>query len=278
MTYRSAAYTGRVVHARHRPRAHRLRYGVFYLLLDLDEIDELDRSSRLFAHNRAGLFSFHDRDHGPRDGNNLRAWVDTQLSAAGIDPAGCRVSILCLPRILGYAFNPLSVYFCHDRDNRLTAVLYQVANTFGESHTYLVTQPDQNANDNGTKDPQAALRHGFDKVFHVSPFIPMDCRYDITLRPPGEDVSIVIRESDRHGPLLAATLHAERVELTDKFLASTVLRYPLLTLKVIAGIHWDALRLWLKRTPLVRHTTPPANPVSIIVDPRMTSHVAVRAD
>jgi DUF1365 family protein len=278
MTRRSTAFTGHVVHARHRPRAHRLRYGVFYLLLDLDEIADLDRSSRLFTYNRPGLFSFHDRDHGPRDGNPLRAWVDTQLSAAGIDPTGGRVSILCLPRILGYAFNPLSVYFCHDRDDRLTAVLYQVANTFGESHTYLVAQQSQEPEENGTYDPDATLHHGFDKVFHVSPFIPMDCRYDITLRPPGADVSIVIRESDRDGPLLAATLHAQRVELTDKFLASTILRYPLLTLKVIAGIHWDALRLWLKRTPLVRHTTPPANPVSIVVDPRNFSHVAVRAD
>lgn len=277
MTRVSAAYSGRVVHARHRPRAHRLRYGVFYLLLDLDEIDELDRGSRLFAHNRAGMFSFHDRDHGPRDGSDLRQWVDTQLSTAGIDPAGGRVSILCLPRILGYAFNPLSVYFCHDRDGRLTAVLYQVANTFGETHTYLVRrEKDAPARDTNGVDP--VLHHGFDKVFHVSPFIPMDCRYDITLRQPGAHVSIVIRESDRDGPLLAATLHADRAELTDKFLASTILRYPLLTLKVIAGIHWDALRLWLKRTPLVRHTAPPESPVSIIVDPRIVTHVAVSAD
>jgi len=270
---RSAAYTGRVVHARQRPRAHRLRYGVFYLLLDLDEIDTLDRTSRLFKHNRAGMFSFHDRDHGPRDGSDLRAWVDDQLRAAGVDPTGGRVAILCLPRILGYAFNPLSVYFCHDRDGRLTAVLYQVANTFGETHTYLVRHDSEPSGKAG-----AVLHHGFDKVFHVSPFIPMECRYDITLRPPGAHVSIIIRESDRDGPLLAATLHAERAQLTDKFLAATILRYPLLTLKVIAGIHLDALRLWLKRTPLVRRTEPPANPVSIIVDPRIVSHVAARAD
>lgn len=273
MSSLSAAYTGHVVHARHRPRAHRLRYGVFYLLLDLDELDVLDGKLRLFAHNRAGVFSFHDRDHGPRDGTDLRAWVDAQLTAAGIELSGGRVTLLCLPRILGYVFNPLSVYFCHDRAGALKAVLYQVANTFGESHIYLVREDGGDA-----PSDTAMLHHGFDKVFHVSPFIPMDCRYDVTLRPPGQHVSIVIRESDREGPLLAATLHADRSELNDGFLARSFLRYPLLTLKVIAGIHWDALRLWLKRTPLVRHTQPPENPVSIVVGPRTVHHVAARAD
>jgi len=251
----SAAYTGTVVHARQRPTAHRLRYRVFYLLLDLDELPVLDRQSRLFAHNRSGLFSFHDRDHGARNGSALPDWVEMQLRAAGIEIDHGRIQLLCMPRMLGYVFNPLSVYYCYDGDGRLAAVLYQVSNTFRESHTYLVPVQDE---------PGRVLHHSFAKELHVSPFVPMDCRYDITLRPPGPDTSIVIRETDPHGPLLAATFHGARQNLDDRFLATTLVRFPLLTLKVIGGIHWEALRLWLKRTPVFRHPPKPAHSVTIV--------------
>jgi uncharacterized protein len=255
MTPLSAAYTGTVVHARHRPSPHRLRYRIFYLLLDLEELSALDQRSRIFGYNRSALFSFRDRDHGARDGSNLRDWVNDQLRTAGILLDNGRIELLCMPRILGYVFNPLTVYYCSESDGTLKAVLYQVSNTFGESHTYLVPVSDE---------PLRTLHHGFNKAFHVSPFIPMDCHYDITLRVPGPDASIVIRESDSQGPLLAATFHGVRRELNDMFLASTLVRFPLLTLKVIAGIHWDALKLWLKRTPVFSHPQRPAHSVTIV--------------
>ena len=271
MTWRSRAYCGHVVHARTRPRAHRLRYSVFYLLLDLAELADLDRELPLFGYNRRALFSFRDRDHGPRDGTNLRAWVDDQLHEAGVSIPGGRVELLCLPRILGYAFNPLCIYFCYDSSDSLRATLYQVSNTFSESHTYVLpvdTPPDSGA----------MVHHVFDKAFYVSPFLPMDCRYRIALRRPDTHASIAIRESDTEGELLAATFHGKRAELSARFLHTALFRFPLLTFKIIAGIHWDALKLWLKRTPVFRHSPKAAHTVSFVPQSGSLPNVRVRAD
>lgn len=251
----SNIYSGFVTHVRHRPKRHRLKYGVFFLLLDLDELPALDARLALFAYNGAAPFAFHDADHGARDGTPVRAWVDAQLRAAGIDIAGGRVLLLCLPRMLGYVFNPLSVYFCYDAADHLRAILYEVHNTFGESHTYLVPVDD---------DGHAVQRHSFDKVFYVSPFIPMDCSYDMAIVPPGEQVSVTIAEADDDGALLAATFNGERRSLSDRFLASALLRYPLMTVKVIAGIHWEAFNLWRKQTPTFHYQPAPRNAVSVI--------------
>lgn len=269
MIERSAAYVGRVVHARKRPRAHRLKYSVFYLLLDLEELPELGRKLRLFGYNRRGLFSFHERDHGPRDGSSLRGWVDSQLDKAGIAIPDGQVKLLCLPRILGYVFNPISIFYCYDRDGHFRAALYEVANTFRETHTYLLPVEGDNAE---------MVHHEFDKELYVSPFIPMDCHYSIALRSPDNHASIAIRESDAEGDLLAATFHGTRSELTDGFLAGTFPRFPLLTLKVMVGIHWDALKLWVKGTPVFRHPPKPTHPVSIISNPGTLPDVRVRTD
>lgn len=265
----SSAYTGHVVHARRRPRAHRLRYRVFYLLLDLAELPKLDRDLRLFGFNRAGLFSFHERDHGPRDGTSLRRWVDAQLAEAGIEIPGGRVSLLCLPRILGYVFNPISVFFCFDRHGHLRATLYEVSNTFRETHTYLLPVD----HDVGTM-----IDHAFDKALYVSPFISMACRYAVKLRRPDGHASIAIRESDGDGELLVATFHGAQTRLNDAFLLSTLVRFPLLTLKVMIGIHWDALKIWLKGTPLFPHPVPPPHAVSIVKSPGSLPDVRVRTN
>jgi DUF1365 family protein len=269
VTAQSSAYAGRVVHARQRPRAHRLRYSVFYLLLDLAELPALGSNLRLFAYNRAGIFSFHERDHGPRDGSSLRDWVDTQLAEAGIAIPGGQVKLLCLPRILGYVFNPISIFYCFDREGRFKAALYEVSNTFHETHTYLLPVGD------GDTD---MVHHSFDKKLYVSPFIPMDCRYDIALRNPGDHASIVIRESDAEGDLLAATFHGRQAPLTDRFLAATFVRFPFLTLKVMVGIHWDALKLWVKRTPVFHHPPQPSLPVSIVRSSGSPHDVRVHTD
>ena len=254
----SCLYHGDVVHHRFRPRAHHLRYRVFSLLLDLDEIATIDRSLRFFSFNRFNLFSFHERDHGDSNGD-LRGWVDRQLAAAGIDLRGGPVRILCYPRILGYVFNPLSVYYCHRDDGRLMAVLYEVSNTFGERHCYLIPVVDEETD---------VVRQTCDKAFYVSPFIDMGATYHFKLAVPGQCAVITIDESDGDGPLLSASFTGRKGALRDRDLIAAFLRYPLMTLKVMVGIHWEALKLWRKKTPVFDKPPPPPYPVTVVPQSR----------
>lgn len=244
MTSVSALYVGEVVHARRRPRRHRLRYRVFSLLLDLDELPVLDRSLRLFGYNRRALFSFRDTDHGDGRVGALHGWVVRQLVEAGVDVSGIRIRLLCYPRMFGYVFNPLTVYFCHAPDGAVRAVLYEVCNTFRERHTYVIPAPDGGS---------GAIRQSCPKKLYVSPFVPMDCHYDFFIEPPDRRVLVAIHESDGDGPLLTAMFCGEHETLSDRRLLAMLFRYPLMTLKVMAGIHWEALRLWIKGVPVHRH-------------------------
>ncbi|MCB9992859.1 MAG: DUF1365 domain-containing protein [Hyphomicrobiaceae bacterium] len=243
----SGVYTGEVVHVRHRPKRHRLRYSVFSLLLDLDEIVTLDRKLRLFARNRFALFSFHDADHGDLTGADPRLWVNAQLVAAGYDPTRYRVAVLCYPRILGYVFNPLSVYFCRNPEGTVEVILYEVCNTFGERHTYVI--PAEGAG--------RIVQHGCEKKMYVSPFVPMECAYDFKILPPGERVLVSINERDGDGPLLFASFSGRRKPLTDGQLFKVLLRYPLMTLRISVAIHWQALLLLAKGLRVFRHAPAP---------------------
>lgn len=250
----SALYLGSVLHVRVKPRHHRLRYRIFSLLLDLDEIDTLDRRLCLFARNRFNLFSFHDRDYGDASGSPLKTQVEQLLAAAGLEPDGGAVRLLTMPRLLGYAFNPLNIYFCHRRNGALLAVLYEVNNTFGQRHSYLIPV------EAGAEYP---LRQSAEKRFYVSPFMDMDLGYVFHLHPPTETLRIAILASDAQGPVLSAVHQAVRRELTDRELLRSFLTHPLLTLKVIAGIHWEALRIWTKGISLRPRPPAPEMPVSI---------------
>ena len=229
----SALYPGWVMHRRLTPRHHRFQYRVFAMLLDLNELPALNRSLKLFAWNRFGLFSFHDKDHG--DGRPLRQWLNALLAEAGIEARG-QVQILCYPRIFGYVFNPLSVWFCRDEAGALKAIIYEVHNTYDERHAYVLPVTGE----------QKIIRHGCAKDFYVSPFLSHDCRYQFRIRPPGETIAVSIHEEEAGRPILNASFAGTRKKLTDGALAAMLIRYPLMTLKVVLAIHFEAVRLMLK--------------------------------
>jgi len=237
---KSGIYKGLVVHQRLRPKQHRLAYRVFSLLIDLDELDAMKSGLRLLRVDRPGLLSFHQKDHG--DGKDLRAWIASQLQASGIDADG-PVRLLCYPRMLGYVFNPLSVYYCHDRDETLRAIIYEVHNTHGERHAYVLP----------AGEATETVRHYCDKSFFVSPFMPMQCRYNFVIRQPGDSVQVLINEDDADGPLLKASFTGKRTPLTDAALVKALLSHPLMTFKVTAGIHFEAIKLVLKGFRIFHH-------------------------
>lgn len=251
--FHSALYAGSVMHHRLRPRQHRLRYSIFYLLLDLDEIDALAVKLRLFSHNRFNLFSFHDRDHGEGAVTSPRDRVERHLREAGIETGG-PIRLLTMPRILGYAFNPLSIYFCHGLDSSLSAIFYEVNNTFGERHSYLIPVH---------SDMTAPIRQESKKSLYVSPFMTTDMVYSFSVMPPGKDLAVSIIGRDKEGPMIVAKLAAVRRDLNDSALARAFCAYPLLTLKVIVGIHWEAILIWLKGIRLQDRPPPPQKPLTL---------------
>jgi DUF1365 family protein len=248
----SSLYVGTVVHRRLRPRDHKFRYRAFWLLLDLDELPQLAGRLRLFSHNRGNFFGLHDVDHGDGGTAPLRVQVERHLAQAGCDIAGGSIKLFCMPRTLGYSFNPLSVYFCYRADTTLAALIYEVHNTFGERHCYVMPFE------------VGATRQACRKVFYVSPFMDMDMRYEFHVRGPADRAAIAIRVSKGGEEILHASLAGARRELTDRALLRMFLTIPAITLKVTAAIHWEALRLWLKGMRVRTRPAPPRSMATIV--------------
>jgi DUF1365 family protein len=246
-------YDGSVMHARLRPKPHRFTYRVFTLAIDLDRLAEAGRASPLFSIGRFNLLSFRPADHGPRDGSDLRCYLNGLLAAAGMMSPPARVTLLCYPRVLGLVFNPISVYFAQDAAGALVAVVYEVRNTFGDMHTYVAPV-------RAGELSEAGLRQERDKLFYVSPFMGPAMRYHFRLRPPGADVALRILETDAAGPLLSATFHGRQRPLTTAAILALGWRVPLLTLTVVAGIHFEAAKLWFKGIRF--HHRPPQPPAA----------------
>ena len=230
----SSLYTGIVVHQRFKPRRHRLRYHLTQMLFDLDAMPS---GLVLFSVGQFNLVSFYERDHLDGSSTPLKAQVEHALTAAGLSPDGGSIRLLCMPRVLGHAFNPISVFFCYRRDNTLMAILYEVNNTFGERHSYLI--PVDNT-------ASGTIRHSCAKAFYVSPFMRMDMTYAFQVVPPDETTVVVIHGDDSEGRLITASFCGRRQTLTDLALLRMVLRHGLLGIKVLAAIHWEAAWLWLK--------------------------------
>jgi DUF1365 family protein len=251
----SALYPGTVSHHRLRPREHRLAYRIWSLLIDLDELEAIDKRLKLFSVDRFNLFSFHQADRGDGSGASLRGQVEGAMRRAGIAPDGGPIRLLTMPRLLGWGFNPLSIFFCHRRDDSLAAILWEVDNTFGERHGYLIPVAEE---------ARGEIRQSCAKAFYVSPFMDMDLQYDFAVVPPADIFRLAITVSDAAGVLLTARQNARRVELSDRALMRLFFSIPWLTLRVVGGIHWEALKLWLKGVKLRDRPAPPSEPVSYI--------------
>ena len=231
----SCIYNGNVIHKRFKPKEHFFKYKVFSLFIDLSELNELNDKLKFFSLNKFNLISFYEKDHGDRDGSSLFEWVKKNLINNEISTDNIKVKLLCYPRILGYVFNPLSIFFVYDKNNNLISILYEVKNTFGEQHTYIFKVENNNL-----------LQHNCEKKFHVSPFIEMDCNYFFRILKPTEKISVIIDQYQSNEKILYASQDGIRRDFTSSELIRSYLKHPLMTFKIIIAIHFEAFKLWTK--------------------------------
>ena len=253
ISFNSCIYSGFVTHRRFKPKRHLFNYKTFSLLIDLSEIENLEKKIKFFSYNKFNILSFYNVDHGPRDGSSLIDWVKKNLRDAQINIGLGSIKLLCYPRFFGYVFNPLSIFYCYDENLRLKAILYEVKNTFNEQHTYVFP----------ASTSSNLILHKCNKKFYVSPFMEMKTFYNFRLLNPGKILNVFIKQSDNRGTLLTACQVGKRIEITNKNLLYQFLRHPLMSFKVIAAIHFEALRLWLKGVKLVKKKLKIKNNLSI---------------
>ena len=242
MIKNSSIYNGTVIHKRFKPKVHFFKYKVFSILIDISEINLLHKNLKIFSYNRFNIISFYDADHGPRDGTSVKKWVIKNLKDNQIDTKDIKIKLLCYPRIFGFVFNPLSVFFIYNKKSELISILYEVKNTFDEQHTYIFK----------SRENENPIKHTCKKKFHVSPFIEMNCTYFFKILKPGDKISVIIDQYDEEGKLLYASQDGSRIELNNKNLFLSYLKHPLMTFKIIAAIHFEAFKLWIKGIKFIK--------------------------
>jgi DUF1365 family protein len=226
---------------------------VFSLLIDLSELETLDKKVRFFSYNRFNLISFHEKDHGERDGSSLVEWVHNNLKKNNFSTEDIKIKILCYPRIFGFVFNPLSVFYVYNINDQLISILYEVKNTFGEQHTYIFrVEKDVNL-----------IQNNCSKKFHVSPFIEMNCNYFFRLLKPGNKISVIIDQYDAQDKILYASQDGVRSDFNTKCLIKSYLKHPIMTFKIILAIHYEAFKLWTKGIRFIKKKNKIKNNITI---------------
>ena len=249
----SSIYNGQVIHKRFKPKVHYFRYKVFSLLIDLSELETLDKKVKFFSYNKFNLISFYEKDHGERNGSSLVEWVHNNLKKNNIFTEDIKIKILCFPRIFGFVFNPLSVFYVYNINDKLISILYEVKNTFGEQHTYIF-RVEKDAN---------LIQNKCSKKFHVSPFIEMNCNYFFRLLKPGKKISVIIDQYDSQDKILYASQDGIRSDFNTKCLVKSYLKHPIMTFKIILAIHYEAFKLWTKGIKFIKKKIKIKNNITI---------------
>ena len=245
-------YKGFVTHRRFKPLRHYFSYKTFSILFDLTELEDLQKKISIFSFNKFNIFSFYNKDHGSRDGSDLTEWVKKNLKKYDLNYSISKIKLLCFPRIFGYAFNPLSIFYCYE-GNILKAILYEVKNTFNEQHTYVFP----------VNDSAKIITQQCKKKFYVSPFIEMNTFYNFRLTEPNENIRILIKQTDKVEKVLVACQIGRKQSMSLKQLLINLFTYPMMTFKIMILIHYEALRLWKKGAIFRKRKTKIKNNISL---------------
>ncbi len=235
----SQIYLGQVMHQRFFPMQYQFRYGVMSLRIDIDRIEAETAQLKRLSLNRFNLFSLNYADYGRRLKDQAwRVWADELLAEYGLPEPAKRIELVCFPRFMNITFNPLAMWYAYNAADEMVGIIAEVSNTFGQWHHYVLTQ--------GGEPLADKIKVKARKVFHVSPFIGMDCWYNFRFHKPGEHYKMGIYQTENGQPVLTSTQVAQASALTDKNLFKAALKHPFNTLKVVVMIHWWALKIWLK--------------------------------